>query len=243
MLRVLRGGTRAPLVLLLHGLGATADVWGGVGAALGERAWAAPDLPGHGRSPALPEYTFAGLADAVAPLLDPVGTVVVGHSFGGVVALHLAHRPGVSAVVGVGIKVSWTPDELARAVALAQRPAPVFPSRDEAMARHLRVSGLADLVDPADPALDAGVRTSGSGWRPAFDPRAFAVGEPGVAGLVAAAPVPVRLARGELDPMVTTAQLAELVADPVVLAGLGHNAHVERPDALRQLILSPGPGA
>ena len=63
------------------------------------------------------------------------------------------------------------------------------------------------------------------------------------AGLVAAAPVPVRLARGELDPMVTTGQLAELVSDPVVLAGLGHNAHVERPDALRPLILSPGPGA
>ena len=64
-----------------------------------------------------------------------------------------------------------------------------------------------------------------------------------MAGLIAAAPVPVRLARGELDPMVTTAQLAELVADPVVLAGLGHNAHVERPDALRPLILSSGSGA
>jgi pimeloyl-ACP methyl ester carboxylesterase len=241
-LRVLRGGTRPPLVLLLHGLGATADVWGGLGAVLGERAWAAPDLPGHGRSPALPEYTFAGLADVVAPLLDPVGTVVVGHSFGGVVGLHLADRPGVRAVVGVGIKVSWTPDELARAAALAQRPAPVFPTRDEAMARHLRVSGLAGLVDPSDPALDAGVRESGSGWRPAFDPRAFAVGEPEVARLVAAAPVPVRLARGELDPMVSTAQLAELVPDPVVLAGLGHNAHVERPDVLCRLI-SPELGA
>jgi len=239
-LRVLRGGTRPPLVLLLHGLGATADVWGGVGAALGDRAWAAPDLPGHGRSPALPEYTFAGVVDAVAPLLDPVGTVVVGHSFGGVVGLHLAHRPGVRAVVGVGIKVSWTPDELARAAALAQRPAPVFATRDEAMARHLRVSGLADLSDPSDPAMDAGVRQSGSGWRPAFDPRAFAVGDPEVARLVGAAPVPVRLARGELDPMVTTAELAQLVSDPVVLAGLGHNAHVERPDALRQLILSEG---
>jgi pimeloyl-ACP methyl ester carboxylesterase len=241
-LRVLRGGTRPPLVLLLHGLGATADVWAGLGAVLGERAWAAPDLPGHGRSPALPQYTFAGLADAVAPLLDPGGTVVVGHSFGGVVGLHLADRPGVRAVVGVGVKVSWTPDELARAAALAQRPAPVLPTRDEAMTRHLRVSGLAGLVDPSDPALDAGVRESGSGWRPAFDPRAFAVGEPEVARLVAAAPVPVRLARGELDPMVSTAQLAELVSDPVVLAGLGHNAHVERPDALRRLI-SPELGA
>jgi pimeloyl-ACP methyl ester carboxylesterase len=178
----------------------------------------------------------------VAPLLDPGGTVVVGHSFGGVVGLHLADRPGVRAVVGVGIKVSWTSDELARAAALAQRPAPVLPTRDEAMTRHLRVSGLAGLVDPSDPALDAGVRESGSGWRPAFDPRAFAVGEPEVARLVAAARVPVRLARGELDPMVSTAQLAELVPDPVVLAELGHNAHVERPDALRRLI-SPELGA
>jgi pimeloyl-ACP methyl ester carboxylesterase len=80
------------------------------------------------------------------------------------------------------------------------------------------------------------VRESGSGWRTAFDPRAFAVGEPGVAGLVAAATVPVLLARGEHDPMVTTAQLAELVAEPVVLAGLGHNAHVERPEAVLPLL-------
>jgi len=47
-----------------------------------------------------------------------------------------------------------------------------------------------------------------------------------MAWLVAAATVPVLLARGEHDPMVTTAQLAELVSDPEVLAGLGHNAHV-----------------
>jgi len=235
-LRVLRGGTRPPLALLLHGLGATADVWCGVGAALGDRAWAAPDLPGHGGSPALSEYTFARVADAVAPLLDPAGTVVVGHSFGGVVGLHLAQRPGVRAVIGVGIKVAWTPDELARAAALAERPPPVFSSRDEAVARHLRVSGLDGLLDPADPAVDAGVRTSGSGWRTAFDPRAFAVGEPGMAGLVAAATVPVVLARGEHDPMVTTAHLAELVPDPVVLPGLGHNAHVQRPEAVLPLL-------
>jgi pimeloyl-ACP methyl ester carboxylesterase len=235
-LRVLRGGTRPPLVLLLHGLGATADVWSGVAAALGDRAWAAPDLPGHGGSPALPEYPFAAVADAVAPLLDPAGTVVLGHSFGGVVALHLARRPGVRAVAALGVKVVWTAEELARAAALAERPAPTFASRAEAVARHLRVSGLDGLVDPADPALDAGVRETASGWRTAFDPRAFAAGEPGMAGLVAAAPVPVLLARGERDPMVSTAQLAELVPHPVVLPGLGHNAHVERPEAVLPLL-------
>ena len=98
------------------------------------------------------------------------------------------------------------------------------------------MAGLDGLIDRDDPALDAGVLRVDSGWRPAFDPRAFGVGEPEVAALVAAAPVPVRLARGELDPMVSAAQLAALVPDPVELAGLGHNAHVERPGALLPLL-------
>jgi pimeloyl-ACP methyl ester carboxylesterase len=224
------------VVLLLHGLGATGDVWDGFVAALDGRAWVAPDLPGHGGSAALPVYTFARVAEAVAALVDPAGTVVLGHSFGGVVGLHLAARPGVRAVVGVGIKVAWTPDELARATALAERAAPTYDTRQEAVARHLRVAGLDGLVDRDDPALDAGVVHVGDGWRPAFDPRAFGVGVPEMAVLVAAAPVPVRLARGELDPMVSTAQLAALVPDPVELAGLGHNAHVERPAALLPLL-------
>lgn len=235
-LRVRRGAGRSPVVLLLHGLGATGDVWDGLVAALGDRAWVAPDLPGHGGSAALTDYSFGEVAAAVAPLVDPAGTVVVGHSFGGVVALHLAGRPGVRRVVGVGIKVSWTDEELARAAALAERAAPVFPTRAEAVARHLRVAGLDGLVDPGDPALDAAVIDTGKGWRPAFDLRAFAVGEPGVAGLLATAPVPVRLARGEHDPMVSAAELSALVPDPVELAGLGHNAHVERPAALLPLL-------
>ena len=57
-----------------------------------------------------------------------------------------------------------------------------------------------------------------------------------MAGLLAAAPVPVLLARGERDPMVSTAQLAALVPEPVELAGLGHNAHVERPSAVLPLL-------
>jgi pimeloyl-ACP methyl ester carboxylesterase len=106
----------------------------------------------------------------------------------------------------------------------------------DAVRRHLRVAGLDGLVDPADPDLAAAVAPSGEGWRSTFDPRAFAVGEPGVAGLLAAARVPVLLARGEHDTMVTWAQLAALVPDPVELSGLGHNAHVEDPAAVLALI-------
>jgi pimeloyl-ACP methyl ester carboxylesterase len=244
-LRIRRGGTTTPTVLLLHGLGATGDVWDGFVHALERRSWAAPDLPGHGGSAPLPEYTFGAVAETVADLVDPAGTVIVGHSFGGVIGLHLAGRPGVRAVVGVGVKVAWTPDDLARAAALAERPAPTFDTREEAVARHLRVSGLAGLVDPGDAALEAGVRRVEGGWRLAFDQRAFGVGEPGMATLLAASPVPVVLARGERDPMVSTADLAALLPDPVVLPGLGHNAHVEAPMALLPLLapfMNPGAG-
>ncbi len=238
-LRVRSGGTGTPVHLLLHGLGATSDVWNGLIDALDGRAFVAPDLPGHGGSPALHRYPFPAVAGALAHLVDPAGTVIVGHSYGGVIGLHLADRPGVRAVVGVGIKVVWTPDDLARAAALAARPTPVFATRAEAVARHLRVAGLDGLVAPDDPGLDAGVVRTAEGWRLAFDQRAFAVDEPGMAALLAAAPVPVTLARGEHDRMVRTEQLAALVPDPVVLPGLGHNAHVEDPAAVLRLV----PGA
>ncbi|MFF5297448.1 alpha/beta fold hydrolase [Paractinoplanes globisporus] len=154
-LRVTGGGEGEPLLLLLHGLGATGDVWSGWGPVLARRwpgRWLAPDLPGHGGSAALPAYTFDALAEAVSPLVGTDGrTVVLGHSLGGVVALALAARQPVAAVAGLGIKVAWTAEELDRARALAERPVAWFDSREEAAARHLRVSGLAGLVAEDDP--------------------------------------------------------------------------------------------
>jgi pimeloyl-ACP methyl ester carboxylesterase len=53
---------------------------------------------------------------------------------------------------------------------------------------------------------------------------------------VGASPVPVVLARGEHDAMVSAAELAELVPAPVDLPGLGHNAHVQDPAAVLRLL-------
>lgn len=221
-------------MLLLHGLGATSDVWDGVATALGERAWVAPDLPGHGGSAPLPEYTYTAVAETVAELVEPAGTVVLGHSFGGVIGLHLAGCAGVLGVVGLGIKVAWSVEELDRAAALAARPPALYDTRDEAVARHLRVAGLTGLGAPAT--AEAGVVESGGQWRTALDPRAFGVGEPGAAALLAASPVPVVLARGEYDAMVSGEQLRALTPDAVDLPGLGHNAHVEDPAAVLRLL-------
>jgi pimeloyl-ACP methyl ester carboxylesterase len=238
-LRVLSGGDGDPVLLLLHGLGATADVWAGWRPMLADRwpgRWLAPDLPGHGGSTPLPEYTFDGLAAAVHPLVEP-GTVVLGHSLGGVVALALAAAGApVAAVVGLGIKVAWTDDELDKAQVLARKPVTWFASRDEAAARYLRVSGLAGLLDADDPSVAAGLVQEDGRWRLALDPRAFGVGAPDLAGLMARTSAPVTLARGELDPMNTDEQLGQWEAPVTTLPGLGHNAHVESPERCLTLL-------
>ncbi|MEU5944802.1 alpha/beta hydrolase [Micromonospora sp. NPDC047465] len=236
-----RDGRR--VLLLLHGMGATGDVWL-PWAPLLERRWAgrwlAPDLAGHGWSPPLPAYSFAGLADRIAAgLAAGDRLVVLGHSLGGVVGLALAARRAglpVDAVVGLGIKAVWSPAELAKARELAARPVTWFASRDEAARRYLRVAGLTGLFAPDHPVVEAGLRQVDGRWRLAMDPAAFGVGEPDLPTLLAATDVPVLLARGEHDPMVTDAQLKELGVPVATLPGLGHNAHVEAPEAVLELV-------
>ncbi len=236
-LRVTGGGSGEPLLVLLHGLGATGDVWDGWWPLLARRwpgRWLAPDLPGHGGSRPLAGYTFDNLAAAVAGIVEPdARTVVLGHSLGGVVGLALASgrfAVSVRAVIGLGIKVAWTDEDLARANAAARRSPAWFASRDEAAVRYLRLSGLAGLLPVDDPAVDAGLLEQGGRWRVAMDPGAFAVGAPDMAQLLARCQAQVTLARGEHDPMNTDEQLARLGAPTVALPGLGHNAHVESPE-------------
>jgi pimeloyl-ACP methyl ester carboxylesterase len=242
-MRVQEGGAGDPVLLLLHGLGATSDVWNGVQPLLAGRwpgRWLAPDLPGHGGSDRLDRYTFDTFAAALAELVDATARVVViGHSMGGAVGINLASGGfgvDVAGVVGFGIKVSWAPEELERARALSQRPVTWFDTRDEAADRYLRISGLSGLVDPSDDAVGRGLRELSGRWRLALDPPAFGVGAPDMPRLLAQAKAPVLLARGEHDQLVSHGQLAALVADPVSLPGLGHNAHVEDPAAVIGLL-------
>src|SRR5262249_22919060 len=120
-LRIRSGGTGEPVLLLLHGLGATGDVWDGLHRELVGRwpgRWVTPALPGHGGSPPLDHYSFGHLAAEVARVIPPAERVVVlGHSLGGVIGLALASGwfgIRLAAVAGLGIKVRWTDEELAR---------------------------------------------------------------------------------------------------------------------------------
>ncbi|WP_370950216.1 alpha/beta fold hydrolase [Amycolatopsis sp. cg5] len=231
-----------PTLLLLHGLGATGEVWNGFETHLRESwqgSWIVPDLPGHGRSEPLARYTFGGLAAAVAAELPGSEIIVLGHSLGGVLGLTLASGwfgVPVRAVCGLGIKVEWTPDDLAKAAAVAAKPARVFATREEAAERWLKVAGLFGLWDNSSPLISPGLVSGEDGWRTALDPLAFAVGAPDMHGLISVSKGQVLLAAGENDPMSPETHLRDFGVDFAVLPNLGHNAHVEAPDAVLALL-------
>lgn len=86
-----------PLVFL-HGLGGSRGTWENVLGSLVERhRVVALDLPGHGlsdkRAPELADYSLPGLADALREVLTTLKlapSLLVGHSLGGAIAMHLA---------------------------------------------------------------------------------------------------------------------------------------------------------
>jgi pimeloyl-ACP methyl ester carboxylesterase len=107
-LRYLVAGEGEPLVLV-HGLGGAASNWLALAPLLQPgRRLIVPELPGHGGSQPLPGAPgLDAFAESLAALVDGAGAgpaPLVGHSFGGAVALRLAiRRPElVSALVLAG---------------------------------------------------------------------------------------------------------------------------------------------
>ncbi|MFC9439941.1 alpha/beta fold hydrolase [Nocardia sp. NPDC057030] len=90
------GPATGPAVLALHGVTGHGKRWEDLAVNhLPEVRIIAPDLRGHGRSSTLPPWTFEAVVDDLIELLTAETTepvTVVGHSFGGACALHLARR-------------------------------------------------------------------------------------------------------------------------------------------------------
>ena len=86
-----------PALLLLHGLGCDHSTWEPVIATLARRYTViAPDMLGHGRSDKpRADYSVGGYANGMRDLLTVLGidrVTVVGHSFGGGVAMQFAYQ-------------------------------------------------------------------------------------------------------------------------------------------------------
>ncbi|HEX7321774.1 MAG TPA: alpha/beta hydrolase [Mycobacterium sp.] len=139
-LRVHYFGPAGPVrVLAIHGLTGHGQRWERLAADhLPEVTMAAPDLLGHGRSSWAAPWTIEANVSALARLLgetaeEPV--VVVGHSFGGAIALHLAAtHPNLTAALvlldpAIGLDGAWMAD-----IADAMLRSPDYPDRAEARA-------------------------------------------------------------------------------------------------------------
>ena len=234
------GSDDGPLLVLLHGLGGTAELWRGVEALLPAQwqgGWLTPDLPGHGRSPRAASYTFDAQAALVAEALPADrDLVLLGHSMGGMVALALAGiHPRVRRVVGFSIKTWWPPDQVEGMRTQSLKPARIFATREEAVERYLMASGLRGLADPGAPEHDAGVvevEAPDRGWRIAQDMGTFDFGVPDMPALLSAVSCPVTLALGSEDRFVRPTNYEELGVEVVTFDGLGHNPHIEDPAAV-----------
>ncbi|HUU61825.1 MAG TPA: alpha/beta hydrolase [Acidimicrobiia bacterium] len=92
-LQVRTWGAGPRRILLLHGISSSADGWWRLASDLADRGWSvtAPDLRGHGRSPAGEDYLLPSYATDVLALGDG-WDAVLGHSLGGAVAVLASTR-------------------------------------------------------------------------------------------------------------------------------------------------------
>lgn len=138
-------------MLALHGLTGHGQRWQQLSDYVPEISIAAPDLLGHGRSSWAAPWTIDANVAALAALLDEVAeapVLVVGHSFGGGLAMHLAAvRPDLVAALllldpAVGLDGGWMRD-----IAESMFSSPDYP--DPAEARMEKATGSWSDVDAA----------------------------------------------------------------------------------------------
>jgi magnesium chelatase accessory protein len=246
-----------PLMLLLHGTGASTHSWRDLAPELARHYTViAPDLPGHGFTSAASErqYSLPGMARSVAALLaelrvSPV--LIVGHSAGAAIALRMVLDgcPGPEAVVslnGALLPFRGLPGQLfspaARVLARLDFVPRVVARRaadPNAVLRLLRDTGSkidergAELYRRLirSPAHVAATIRMMAGWD--------------LGSMIARYPdvdVPVLLLVGESDGTVSPGE-AERVARLLPAArvrrlpGLGHLAHEERPREVAGVIV------
>lgn len=233
-----------PAIILLHGLGGTSNSFQPLMPALGGRRVVRPDLPGAGRSPTpRGPIDLRMLVDSVLRMAADLGIAeadLVGHSFGSLIAQHVAQaRPALARTLTLFGPII-EPAEAARERLGARADL----ARDAGMgsvADQVATAGLAAGSADSNAAAFAFVRES----HMRQDAAGFAKNCEALAGASRADPValkmPVLVVTGEQDavaPPSVAYQLADAAPNgrAVVLPGCGHWAPVEKPAECRRLI-------
>lgn len=224
-------GTDPPRVLALHGWGRDRsdfrEVLGGLDAL-------AVDLPGFGSSPEPPTALGArGYADLMSPIFDEANeeVVILGHSFGGRVALHMAvtQPERVAALVLVGVPLlrragaASRPPIAYRAVRTLHRVGLIGSERMEQARRRY---GSPDYRNASGVMRDVLVRVVNESYE----------------AELAKIRLPVHLVWGANDqdvPVEVAERAAQILAQCrlSVIQDVGHHACREAPEAVRSVVL------
>lgn len=248
----------APILLLLHGTGASTHSWRGVMPALADRyTLVAPDLPGHAFTGRLPDaqMTLPGMATVILGLiatLDITPDVIIGHSAGAAIALTMAReRDRFADTPIIGLNAALTP--------LPWPATQVFPAMARLLALNPLVpkffSGMTRIAGDTEGFIQrsTGSRLDREGARcyatllgnsrhargalammANWDLDTLDRALPGIAN-----PVLLIHARGDdAIPLSGVQDAARKLPDATleVLDGLGHLAHEEQPERVAQLI-------
>ncbi len=237
---VLHGRADAPLVVLIHGLGLTHEVWDQVIAALSPKFCVLTyDMLGHGQTPSQAKPDLSALAAQLARLMDELGrtqAALVGFSLGGMIArrfaqdypartqalaiLHSPHRRSDAAQAAIEARV---------AQAQGQGPSATV---EAALQRW-----FTDDFRAQNPAMMDKVRGWVLGNNPATYPDYYRILASGIDEIVAPNPpisCPTLVVTGDEDygngPEMTFAIAAEIVgAQTLILPGLRHMALMQSP--------------
>jgi pimeloyl-ACP methyl ester carboxylesterase len=244
-----------PVVVLLHGLASSSSTWADTMPLLGRRAHViAPDLLGHGRSakPRSGDYSLGAYAAGLRDLLVALGldrATVVGHSFGGGVAMQFAyqfpqHTERIALVASGGLGRAVTP--LLRAATLpgattALRVATALTPGWLARLTHRFARAFPALAGPdLDGVLTAFTSFADGGARGAFlqtTRGALDLSGQRLAGterLYLLADVPILLVVGRRDPVIPVAHTIDAhdalpTSRLEVFDRAGHFPHVDEP--------------
>jgi len=234
------GREGSPAVALLHGWPLDRTMWSEVAPRLADAGFRVlcPDLPAYGQSPALPEdrWTVEAYAEEVAAFLRGTGAervAVAGHSFGGYVALALAHADR-DLIAGLGLVSSRTTADTE--AGRAGRFATIEKVRAQG-SQALLPDLAGKLLAPAAPDV---LRVRATQMIQAAPPQAVIAGLAAMAArpdrtvVLESLPRPLLVLHGDADQLIPVAEAPKPSRqagplDRIVLPGIGHMPMWEAP--------------
>jgi 3-oxoadipate enol-lactonase len=241
------GDPAAIPLIFLHGIGGAARAWRHQLATFGDRfravAW---DMPGYGGSAPLASVSIAALADALQQFIEQIGAanpILVGHSIGGMIVqkwLVQSPKPARAVVLAQTSPAFGKADGDWQKSFIAARLGPL--DRGETM-KSLAPSLVKELVgdDPDPKGMDLARECMASVPEASYRAMMLALMGFDQRSTLKDISAPTLLLSGSKDnnaPAPMMAKTATFIpsAEYIELAGVGHLANLERPDAFDQAL-------